>query len=281
MPAFAQDVQADADDASAGAEIAASDTPEGLQLPFSVAGGIDYTNAYFHRGYLQQSGGAVLQPYITAFKSYQASDSVIVRPYLTYFHSTGGWGNSADSPMGQYVSELMGGVFTTWNAWNVDLYYNLYFYPAMNFAHEGGGKVSYDLASLWRGTDPAAKFSLRPYTALYYGTLDQIGMGNGYFEAGVEPACRFDIAGRMIGVGFPNYLGMNVDGYYSNQNGSSEFLGFYASGVSASMPLSVKHGSCFLSGSVQYLHLIADNIERLNHGHPDMVIGKIGVGFKY
>lgn len=208
---------------------------------------------------------------------------MIVWPYVTFFNSTGGWGRPADHPMGEYLSELMGGVFTTWNALYLDTYYNMYFYPDKDFAHEGGMKLSYDLAALWRPHDPLAPCSIRPYAAIYYGTLNQIDMGNGYFEAGVEPACRFSLGKQRVGISFPSYLGMNIDGYYFDSNGSSEFLGFYATGVAASMPLSVppRYGTWFLTGSVQYLHLIADNIETLNRGHPDMVIGKIGVGCRY
>jgi hypothetical protein len=250
--------------------------------PFIVAGGFDYLNAYFHRGYLQQGGGAVLQAYATISRLYKPTDELIVRPYVTFFNSTGGWGNPGQHPMGAYVSELMGGVFATRGAATADVYYNLYFYPAMQFAQEVGGKVSYDVATLWQEPRDAA-LAVKPYAALYYGSLNHIGMGRGYFEAGLEPAWRMNWCDHKIGISLPTSLGMNVDGYYFNAAGGSQFLGFWSTGVAASTQLPSPGGcggSWFLSGSVQYLDLIANNIATLN-GRRDTVVFKVGVGILY
>lgn len=247
--------------------------------PFVIAGGFDYLNAYFHRGYLQQGGGAVVQAYGTVSRVYKPSDDIIVRPYVTFFNSTGGWGNAGQQPMGGYLGELMGGIFATRGAATADVYYNLYFYPAMQFAQEIGGKATYDVATFWR--DDSA-FALKPYTALYFGSLDHIGMGRGYMEAGIEPAWRIGRGDHKVGVSIPTSLGMNLDGYYTNAAGGSQFLGFWSTGLAAStqLPAPKGCGSWFLSGSVQYLNLIANNIATLN-GTRDTVVVKVGVGILY
>jgi len=65
---------------------AKASTPIG---PFTLALGSDFTNAYFHRGYLQQDEGFVVQPFLVLSTTLVRDPvrQLVVRPYLGWWNS--------------------------------------------------------------------------------------------------------------------------------------------------------------------------------------------------
>ncbi len=54
-------------------------------------------------------------------------------------------------------------------------------------------------------------------------------------------------------------------------------------GLSVSIPLQLpaKFGSWYLNGSIEYLHLAADNLSILHGGDRDELIGTFGLGLSF
>jgi hypothetical protein len=177
----------------------------------------------------------------------------------------------------------MCGAFISSGGLTLDANYTFYTYPDFTNAHEMGAKLSYEVFSDGPDPDAARNTSLRTSAGVYYGSLDQIGLGRGYLELGLEPVWRFSAGETRIAVSFPVQWGMNLDGYYFDAGHGEEFLGFLSAGiaVSVALPAPPDCGSWFVTGSLRHLHLAADNLEALNGGDQYVLVGKVGVGFVY
>jgi hypothetical protein len=264
---------------------AAPEAPVAVEphLAAIFTGGLDYTPAYYRRGYLQDDHGLNLQPFASLGTCLNPGSPVLVHPYLT------GWGSfgltDLDHPMA-HMAEGMAGVFVTWGGWNVDVNYGLYSTaPETPFTavQELGLKVSYDVSTLWAEPGHPSPFALRPYAQLDWETFREVGPRGSYAEVGLEPAWRLPWGGQQIGLAMPVQLGLGVHDYYFNSCGCEEGLGYVGVGLSASvmLPRPPCGGRWFLSGSIQYLRLVADNLITLNHGEANAVTGKVGIGFSF
>jgi hypothetical protein len=206
------------------------------------------------------------------------TDEVIVRPYLSFFHSS----HFGDSVMPD-MTDVMLGASTTCHGFVIDTryaYYNIS--PTVpSDVHELGVKVSADVIPLLYGAESAESFSLRPSVGLYSQVFGQSGIEGAYLETGLEPSWRFEVAGRKVGLGLSLVCGWSVDDYYFDDRGNSESLGYLSATLSTSISLPAPEGcgQWFLNGSLQYLHLFADNLAIINGGSRNEVIGKIGIGF--
>ena len=247
-----------------------------------ITGGIDYTSAYYRRGYLQDDSGLILQPFLTAARRHEFGDSLTAHPYVTSWNSFGLL--DLDDPMAIMV-EGMGGVFFTADKLNLDVNY-AYFNNAPadedSDLQEISLKLSYDVSRLWTGAE-APTFALRPSATLSWETYDQLGSEDGYLELGVEPAWRFAWGCRNIGVTLPVQVGMSLDDYYFDAAGAEEFVGHVTAGLSVSTSLPPV-GPCqnwFLTASIYYSRLLADNLIAINGGEPNVLLGKVGLGFSF
>lgn len=305
----------------------------------SVSGGVDVTTAYFHKGYLQEDQGLIVQPHVTLSAVVFEKGDFSVTPYLSNWnslHENQTFGNGDYGIF--YESDIMGGVVFSRGPLSVDLKYTLYTYPngALGNIQEAAGKVSYDVASLWRRPDEPSRFVLlawaevaketsdqneKPVAApaaasslsssarklvplhapifhqpvspsgdLYddlFGTPEEGGFdtsGQGtYFEVGIEPSFRADVGSTPVGIAFPVTVGMSLDEFYQQRGGSNDLLGYVSAGVQVTVPLPIdeRYGKWFLTGSVTYLHLMADSLVFANYGQKDEVIGTLGVSFSF
>ncbi len=267
---FAQDAEADveADDPNTG----------GLTL----TGGVDYTTAYFFRGYNQEDTGLIIQPYATVTAGLVANDNFALNGYVgiwnsfheekTLFAGTG--------PSTWYESDLFGGLDFVFGKFTLGTVYTFYTYPngAFNTIQEIGFKVAYDDTDFMEG-----KFvALKPYAAIYFETADGNGTEDTYLELGITPSFALGESGVTLAV--PVVVGMSIDDYYFDDSGDDELLGYGSIGLFASLPLSDngKFGTWTLTGGVQYIQLFADSAELANDGGDDNeILGKVGVSFAY
>lgn len=255
--------------------------PRGPRAFFT--GGLDYTPAYYRRGYLQDNSGLILQPFLTLACTLNPDDAAVVQPYLTSWNSFGLL--DLDNRMAVMV-EGMAGVFVTWNHFTFDANFAIYNNSPMDATsviHELGLKVGYDLCALWVPPGERSAFALRPSAGLIWETYDQNGSNDAYLELGLEPAWRFAWCEQKAVVSVPIQFGLSMDDYYFNAQGQQQTLGFVSVALSASttLPSPPCGGRWFLSGGVQYTRLVADNLIIVNNGSADVFTAKAGVGFSF
>jgi hypothetical protein len=223
-----------------------------------------------------------LQPYGTVSTTCPVCDGVLVRPYLTLWNSFAPVRRTRE--MGA-MSDAMLGAATTWNGFLLDCNYTLYLnapYGGASPVHEGGAKLSYELAELWRG-ERNDGFGLRPSAAVYGVSRTGHGSGAALCEVGLTPAYRFGFAGQKVGLSVPTVVGLNLGNFYFDESGRNTTAGYFSTGVAASITLPVPplFGTWYLNASFQYLHLFADNLRAINHDDDNAFVGKIGIGSTY
>ncbi|MBA3274096.1 MAG: hypothetical protein H0T11_09525 [Chthoniobacterales bacterium] len=249
----------------------------------SFAGGLDWTTAYFFRGYNQEDSGLILQPYATMYAAIVDEEDFGVTAYVgiwNSFHSkkTG----AGSSPNSWYESDLFGGVDVGVGPFTIGGIYTYYTYPndAFETIQEIGGKITFDDSTLW-GED--APITFNPYVAAYVETSDGNGTEDTYGEVGIAPG--FDIGDTGATLTVPVALGLSIDDYYVDPgDGDNEVLGYVSVGATASVPLPLPadYGSWSFIAGIQYIHLFADGLEAVNDGGEDYeLLGKVGVSFSY
>jgi hypothetical protein len=292
-------------------------TPE-APSPFSLSGGINFTTAYFHRGYLQEDQGVIAQPYLTGSYTVVRDGDFTIAPYVgvsSSFHDEHTFNDGSYDAW--FECELMGGVVFARGPAFIDAQYKLYTYPngAMSQIEEVSVKASADLLQLARradrpgdvvllvwaqvakeisdhndpppqsaSTSPAPHHSpiFHPPSGANGETIDMSGQDT-YLELGVEPSFKTRIGNTPVGLAFPIVLGTSLDGYYTQSDGSNDFLGYVSASVEATVPLPVpeRFGAWYLSGTLTYLHLLADSAKFANYGEENEFVGTIGISFLY
>lgn len=250
----------------------------------ALTGGVDYTTAYFFRGYNQEDTGLILQPWATVTASLVSNDNLTLNAYVGIWNSfherktlSGDTGPSA-----WYESDLYGGIDLVLGKFTVGTVYTFYTYPngAFETIQEIGFKVAFDDTDTMKNA--GLSFALKPYAAIYFETDDGNGSEDTYAEVGVAPSFALGESGVSLGV--PISFGFSVDDFYLDDDGGNEPLGFASIGLFASVPLPVpeRYGAWTLTGGVQYLYLFADSAQAVNDGgEDDEILGKVGISFAY
>lgn len=254
----------------------------------SVSGGVDFTTAYFFRGYNQEDQGFIMEPYATMYFKLYDTDA-----FKTTFY-VGTWNSihseqtlaAATGPAAWYESDFLTGVDFASGPLTVGFIFTAYNYPngAFDTIQELGAKITYDDTNFMKSH--GISFGLKPYVAAYAETNDGNGSEDWYGEAGINPGVyTFNKDGRYpVAITIPINVGLSLKDYYFDSGGDEEFFGYLAAGVSASIPLPFipsDFGTWSLTGTFQYLYLNADGLQAANHGDDHEFIGKIGVAFAY
>jgi hypothetical protein len=275
---------------------------------WGLAAGVDSATAYFHRGFLRHEGGLILQPYATLSFPWHAFPEMQLTPYLSVWNSLN-WGGRgplllADahsvghgSPLreapdsaedGWDETELMGGVVVGWRGFTLEGNSTRYLYRASTMAdvQELGLKMAYDIRLPPRdGLSDLGEltFALKPFAGLFYEVWKQEGDLGVYFETGIEPSVRWEGGGGRFGIGLPMRVGMSLDDYYFDAQGDNAPLGYLSLGIAVSFgrPMPSERGWWYLTGSVRYLFLEADELRALNGGDDHELIGLVGMSFAF
>jgi hypothetical protein len=253
----------------------------------TLTGGLDYTTAYFFRGYNQEDTGLILEPYVTITAALVSNDNFTLNGYVgtwNSFHSkhTAASGNGNSS---WYESDLFGGLDFVFGKFTLGTVYTFYTYPngAFQTIQEVGFKVAYDDTDFMKNS--GINFALKPYAAIYFETDDGNGTEDTYLEFGIGPSFGVgNVAGKPVTISVPVVLGCSVDDYYLDNSGDNEFFGYGSIGLFASIPLgdTGKFGTWTLTGGVQFIELFADSAEAVNDGgKSNELLGKVGVSFAY
>jgi len=258
---------------------------EGATQPlFSLDGGVNFTTAYYFRGARQEDAGFIAQPYANlSLASFKVGG-------LTIGPSLGVW-NSFHDQKGpirskhHYELDLLGGVkIQGLGPFILDLNYTYFNSPSNAFddIHEAGFKVSYDDSALVKTI--GFPFALNPYVSFAFETRDNAGTEDEYWEVGIAPSFKGEIAKIPFNLSVPVKVGMSLDSYYTDKKGRNERLGYVsvASVVGFDLPAPKWAGKWSLSLRVEYLYLDAASLRNINDDRePSEVIGTVGLAVSF
>jgi uncharacterized protein (TIGR02001 family) len=240
----------------------------------TFTGAVDFTHAYYFRGYLQENDGLIVQPSLTV--SGALADNVTI--YGGMWNSLHSEQTGGDEGI-WYEADFFAGADIVLGPVVLGVNYTLYVYPDGGFEdiHELQGKLTFDDSTL--SEDPAIVF--KPYVLVAYELADDNGTEDTYLEVGANPS--FGLGDTGLSITVPIALGMSLDDYYFDDDGDDELLGFATVGLATSIPLPVpsKYGAWNLNASIKYLYLIADGLEAANEDDEHEFIGTLGISFAY
>ena len=254
----------------------------------SVSAGIDFTTAYFFRGYNQEDQGLIAQPYANIYAKLIANEDLTATAYVgtwNSLHSEHTFSNAGGGPDSWYESDFLAGVDVASGAFTLGLIYTVYTYPngAFETIQELGAKVTWDDSEVLKDN---IGFALKPYVAIYAETSDGNGSEDWYGEVGINPGVyTVNEDGRYpVSLSVPVTVGFSLKDYYFDDGGDETFLGYGSMGLTAGVPMAFipeDYGTWTLTGSVQYIHLFAETLDDLNAGDDWDVIGKVGISVAY
>jgi hypothetical protein len=267
---------------------AADDTAKANRGALTFSGGLDWTNAYFFRGYNQEDGGLIFQPYFEINTTLHKGDTLAVNGVVGMWNSVHEAQTfSDDGNSAWYESDVYGRVdFSLQGGWVLSGIYTLYTYPngAFNSIQELGVKAAWDDAAFSK-EKLRVPFALKPYAALFLEVDDGNGTEDMYLELGLSPTVyTFNLrADTPLSLTVPIVLGLSPDDFYLESDGDNALFGYGSIGVAAQLPLPIPsdYGSWSLTGSITFLQLFADSTEIVNSDDSNYFIGKVGVSFTY
>jgi hypothetical protein len=281
--ALAQGTDAPAEARDAVPPGTAVDDEEADPLGFEL--GVDYTTAYFFRGYNIEDTGYIIQPFAEVSYEYDLQDDWSITPHAGIWNSIHEHKQGGDDGWEHlFETDWFLGAKLGYGNWSLDVVWYLYTYPSGAFGLRETQEFDFTLAyddTEW-AEDVNMPFALAPYVLFATETSDKNGTNDDYLEVGVEPSFELDNVADGLALSVPVALGMSTDSFYVDpDDGSNEFLGYLSIGLSASYPLNVfeGYGDWSLTGSVTYIQLFADGLEAANDGGKDYeLIGTIGLG---
>lgn len=248
--------------------------------PFSLQLNLDFTSAYFFRGFLQENQGLIVQPAAKlTFNAYNKSD-VKIDAFVSTWNSI--HSEKTGSPRSEwmeswYECDLLGGATVTLGKWSFTGQY--IFYTSPNDAYDMIQEL--DISAGFDDSDALGKWAMHPYALVGIETssfaTDGVNPGS-YLELGIAPGFSFDVEKTPVAISFPVTVGLSLHNYYQNAAGDDETFGFASVGAKASfpLPLSDKYGKWALNASV-VAQLLGNHAAAFNNGANGAFLGTIGV----
>ena len=266
-PAIAQSTSASA--ATPTTAPAAAPAPEASAPAkiYTVTTGLDFASAYLFRGILQESGGAIGQPYADIAVALKHG---ITADFGTWnsIHSTADVGN-------WYESDYFGSVTFTAGKFKPGLLYTSYTSPADRFS------TVQELAGTLAVDDSKSPFPLSPKVVLAFelgdGEADGGENKGTYLELGIKPAVKLAPKATLY---IPVKTGLSVNHYYEGPNGDNAF-GYFDLGGQLSVPLASGKGGALEAHGGLDLMWLGDNMKLLNNGDNFKPVFLIGMTFTY
>lgn len=266
-------------------------TPAAAQEPanpqadrVTIAGSLDFLNAYVFRGITQDDTGLIVWPSLNfGVRVYEGSGALKA---LTL--SAGTWNSvhsgiaGSDGPSGErwYESDIHTTLnFTVAGGVTAGATYTAYTSPNDMFT------TVKEIALTLAVDDRAAlgRVPIRPYALVAFELDTQPGFGqaDGGFDAGtyleVGAAPRFSV--RALDLAIPVKVGLSLDGYYELA-GRDHTFGYFSTAGIVTVPLGArtKFGAWNVHGGVEY-QALGEMTKALNDGDGSEVIGSIGIGW--
>jgi len=248
---------------------------------------VDFTNAYFFRGIMQERDGFIGQPWGELYFNLFAADEGLIRDVTI----GGGVWNSWQSE--KTLREHSPGPLyeTDWYplfsvGFENDITFTLiyYFYSSPNGAFDTVEELNLKLE--WDDSEVLGRWALAPWVNLAIEThLTSFGPDKGEgVQLGIEPTLwELDDDAYPLSFTIPAELGLAIDDYYEEDDGSENAFGYASVGLLASLPITAipeSFGAWTVSagGKIFYLSETLQDVNRGDHVYP-VVTASLGVEF--
>lgn len=255
---------------------------------------LNLTTSYFYRGYNQEDVGLIFQPNVYGYTDIITADK---NATLSGLQAKVGLWNSLQSEQTAsdgvwYEADLYGSLTATFmNQYYATVQYTWYSYPedAFENIHELGVAAGItDVTNFWDKSENKM-FTLPVEYGVYWELEDGNGDEDIYTELKVTPTFAFgDEWVPSFGkpkLEIPIVLGGSFDGYYIDDDGHNDTIGYLSAGAKLTLPMNFipeKYGTWNLVGGVNYIWCISDSTEAANDGGEDYEVqGTIGVSMTY
>lgn len=260
----------------------AQDEPEDR---FSGTFQLDWTNAYFFRGILNEREGIILQPWAELYYSLYSSEDGFLR----------------DVSVG-------GGIWTTWHSERTlatedpQWFYEADYYPIVSLGFAGGVSLTgiyyfytspngafttvqeLNLKLAWDDSEAFGAWSMQPWINVAYETENSsLGPARGTgIQLGVAPTL-YATESESFTLTAPVEVGLSAEDYYEDSGGENHFFGYTSVGLSASIPLTFMPegaGDWSLGLTAKYFffeHLL----EEVNRGRSTYPVGTMSLGVAF
>lgn len=257
--------------------------PDEPKSPFSVQLNLDFTNAYFYHGIVQEDSGLIVQPAAKLTVNVYERDDVRVDVFMATWNSFQGQATGAqtrgDFTEYWYESDLVGGF--TFSAGQFSLSTQYVFLTSPSDAYETVQELDFTLT--YDDSELLGKFALHPYALMGIETGADCSDGANsdpgtYLELGVAPGFSCDLGKTSVAISFPMSIGLSLHDYYQNAAGDDDTFGFVQVGAKASLPLPIadRYGKWTLNASIAGMYL-GDHTSEYNGGDHQQLIGALGL----
>ena len=225
-----------------------------------VSLGLEYTSAYFSRGFLFEDDGLILQSWADVGAPVWETDDVGLEVLLGVWNS---WHDAAtDSGTDDsfrekwYETDLYLGLGIGMGNWYFESVY--YWYTSPSDAWESIQELYFSAA--YDDSEAMDDWSMQPTAILAIETDNaNDGYARGtYLQLGISPGFGFE-EGSLEGleITFPASVGLSVSNYYEGDDGENDFFGFASVGVTGtwSVPFEESWGDWSVCAGVQELFL--------------------------
>ncbi|MCI0548497.1 MAG: hypothetical protein L0027_14580 [Candidatus Rokubacteria bacterium] len=277
-PAIAADEAAEATAEATGEE-------EGSRISGIIQ--IDFTNAYFFRGIMNERDGFIAQPWGELYFNLFSADEGLIRDVTIGGGVWNSWHSEktlrAHHPGPLYETDwypLLSVEFPYGITWTT-IYY---FYSSPNGAFDTVEELNLKLA--WDDSEVLGRFALAPWLNLAVEThLTSFGPDEGTgLQLGVAPTLyELDNDEFPLSVTLPAELGLALEDYYEEDHDSENTFGYANVGLLASLPITAipeSFGTWTVSagGKIFFLSDTLQDVNRGDHVYP-VVTASLGVEF--
>lgn len=206
-----------------------------------IGAGVEYTTAYFSRGFLFEDDGLILQPYLDlAFDVLRTDDttvSVVAGTWNSYQDEATDAGTTDSFRENWYETDLYLGAALATGNWSFEASY--YWYTSPSDAWETIEEVYFTAA--YDDSEALGAWSMQPNVLLAIETGENANDGytkGTYLQLGVTPGFEPE-DGALAGWAFefPVSVGLSLGNYYEGDDGENDFFGFASVGATATRTL--------------------------------------------
>ncbi len=254
----------------------------------TVSLGIDWTSAYYARGYRQEDKGGIVQPWaeigFTLHKWEDGDFGVFLGTWNSVHGKKTGAADTASRFVSKwYESDVYAGLALNLGKFSFSTTYMAATSPNDAFVtcEEWQGTVSFD------DSEYLGAWAMNPSVLVVYETGDGFSDGIGPRGVFLEPSIApgFTWEGTAVGdveFEFPVTVGLSLSNYFSDSNGDDSFCGYETIGAKATLPLpfNEKFGEWNLTAGVTVLFLNG-SCKEVNDGHATEVIGTVGISCEF
>lgn len=270
---------------SAASEPAKAEAPD-RDIHLSL--GVDYTNAYYFRGIVQEDHAFILQPYATLTLDLWEHED------FTLNATAGTWNSFHDSPTNAqhtdtfvenwYEADFILGLGLTIDKLTLGAQYIWYTSPSDSFQTV----TELDLFASYDDSELLGAWKLLPSVLVAFETGDDFADGADtqqgvYFQVGINPGFSVKLCEHAdLAINFPVTLGLSLDDYYEDASGDDDAFGFLSAGVKASMPLPIpeSYGSWSISASLTAL-LLGNHTADYNDDREANFVATVGISASF